>query len=80
MIGSATRPKTKTKPVVHAVPENDEREHRVSPDGKCWCGPEVDLIHGGKRVTHYSADGREFVEDRVGEKLDADKTWGIRIL
>lgn len=45
--------------VVHIIPMNDLRLHRL--DGTCWCHPvedeEIDTI------THNSADGRESYEE-----------------
>lgn len=63
---------------IHVYPENDEREHEFSNSGECWCGPErkAPLVKGADAViTHNSADGREAVEDNLGELLDDSKTW-----
>lgn len=69
----------KRKPVVHVVPDNDEREHVVDETGKCWCEPKRVRVGPDKilRVTHQSADCREAVENNIGELLAPDKTWSV---
>ena len=64
--------------IIHVHPDNDEHEHVIDRSMKCWCEPT--LLHlgtSGIRVSHHSADGREFVEKELGELLDNDKTWAI---
>lgn len=69
--------------MVHAVPNNDEREHELT--GECWCGPLVEWLdpetdlpfeHGDARVIHYSADCRELGEID-GESVSPEKNWSV---
>ena len=64
--------------ILHVHPENDEREHILDRSMECWCNPDIlDMGPAGKRVSHHSLDGREFVEKELGELLGKDKTWEI---
>lgn len=45
---------------VHVVPEDDLREHDVSP--RCWCRPRQDIADPPVWV-HNSMDGREAYEN-----------------
>jgi len=38
--------------VVHVSPESDQFEHRIEPDGECWCGPWSEIVEGGVIVHH----------------------------
>ena len=76
MTGAAPK---QTLPIIHVHPENDDRKHRLDSSGECWCNPTRTNIGGvGVRVSHNSADGREFIEVNMGELLAEGKTWGIK--
>lgn len=81
---TGTLPK-ETLPINHVYPKNDDRKHRLDSSGQCWCKPKrTDITDGkkviGVRISHNSADEREFVEERLGELLDEDKTWGTKLI
>lgn len=51
---------------VNVVPINDLKPHTDGPE--CACGPRVERFDNGNRViVHNSYDGREILENAVGE-------------
>jgi hypothetical protein len=65
------------KTIIHVHPENDTRKHRLTKTMKCWCSPTITKYEAGYRVSHNSADEREFVETNLDELLDENKTWEV---
>jgi hypothetical protein len=61
----------------HILPCNDDRDHTVNGRGVCWCNP-VEVDNGPDSFPiyrHNSEDGREFVEEKLGEVISPDKGW-----
>lgn len=65
------------KMIIHVHPENDIRKHRLTKTMKCWCLPTITEYETGYRVSHNSADEREFVENNLNELLDENKSWEV---
>jgi len=65
------------KTIIHVHPENDLRKHRLTKTMKCWCSPTITEYESGFRVSHNSADEREFIESNLDELLGDDKTWAV---
>jgi hypothetical protein len=65
------------KMIIHVHPENDIRKHRLTKTMKCWCSPTITEYETGYRVSHNSADEREFVENNLNELLDENKSWEV---
>lgn len=67
--------------MVNVIPLNDEREHIR--DTHCWCEPRIDYrdtntgaeYPNGSLIIHNAADGRETVEQLIGEQLAPGKNW-----
>ena len=44
--------------IVHISPEPDEHEHRIHPDGACWCGAWSEFEDGCVLVHHLNLTER----------------------
>lgn len=77
---TATTAKRKLGAVAHVYPVNDERTHNLGPSGKCWCKPTHTEVHNGLKVSHNARDGREIVENELGELLAPDKPWKVKLI
>lgn len=60
----------------HILPCDDDRAHTVNGRGTCWCKPTLVENEGGTPIhRHHSDDGREFVEEQLGEVIADGKGW-----
>lgn len=63
--------------IVHIVPDNDTREHRLT--SRCSCRPERLDLKRGRVYTHKAFDGREKDEEQTGRSAKG-KDWTIHEL
>jgi hypothetical protein len=63
--------------IVHIVPNNDTREHRLN--SRCSCRPERLDLKRGRVYTHNAFDGRETAESETGQATEG-KNWTIHEL
>lgn len=66
---------TGNKLMIHVHPLNDDYEHTLTREDRCWCEPTLEQNDGATIVIHHAHDGREEVEKEIDDCVSPDKMW-----